>query len=197
MISHFFMVNKEIWEENYPSEVILKLWVICTDWQFIKNISTLSGNESRFTGSTWDWHGKLAPNIHAFWHGRKDFCFQKYACNYHENSSHFLETAAYSGNLATNSTMSSYDSWSKKTILFFFFALMAVVQCVPQFVDMIRTRSNLNPAPILEQFCDILEMVSSKFRTGLLSTRCFFICFFSSANSQNFEIDGPSLGTWA
>ena len=50
----------------------------------------------------------------------EDFCFQKYACNYHENSSHFLETAAYSGNLATNSTMSSYDSWSKKTILFFF-----------------------------------------------------------------------------
>ena len=105
-------------------------------------------------------------------------CFQKYACNYHENSSHFLETAAYSGNLATDSTMSSYDSWSKKTIFFFFFALMAVVQCVPQFVDMTRTRSNLNPAPILEQFCDILEMVSSKFRTGLLSTRCFFICFF-------------------
>lgn len=80
---------------------------------------------------------------------------------------------------------------------FFFFALMAVMQCVPQFVDMTRKRSNLNPAPILEQFCDILEMVSSKFRTGLLSTRCFLICFFSSANSQNFEIDGPSLGTWA
>lgn len=178
MISHFFMVNKEIWEENYPSGVILKLWVICTDWQLINSICTLSGNVSRFTGSAWDWHRKLAPNIHAFWHGRKDFCFQKYACNYHENSSHFLETAAYSGNLATDSTMSSYDSWSKKTIFFFFFALMAVVQCVPQFVDMTRTRSNLNPAPILEQFCDILEMVSSKFRTGLLSTRCFFICFF-------------------
>ena len=75
---------------------------------------------------------------------------------------------------------------------------MAAVQSVPQFVDMIRTRSNLNPAPILEQFCDILEMVSSKFRTGLLSIKYFFLCFFfPSANSQSFEIDGPSLGTWA
>lgn len=196
MISHFFMVNKEIWEENYPSKVILKLWVICTDWQFINNICTLSGNESRFTESAWDWHRKLAPNIHAFWHGRKDFCFQKYACNYHENSSHFLETAAYSGKLATDSTTSSYNSWSNWTTLFFF-ALMAAVQSVPQFVDMIKTRSNLNPAPILEQFCDILVMVSSKVRTGLLSTRYFSFVFFSSANSQNFEIDGPSLGTWA
>ena len=85
----------------------------------------------------------------------------------------------------------------RKQSFFFFFTLMAVVQCVPQFVDMTSTRSNLNPAPILEQFCDILEMVSSKLELVCCPPDVFLFVFFSAANSQNFEIDGPSLGTWA
>lgn len=178
MISHFFMVNKEIWEENYPSEVILKLWVICTDWQLINNMCTLSGNESRFTGSAWDWHRKLAPNIHAFWHGRKDFFSKnmRVTTTKIRHTSQKLQHTPEIWPLIRPWVLMTADQ--RKQSFFFFFTLMAVVQCVPQFVDMTRTRSNLNPAPILEQFCDILEMVSSKFRTGLLSTRCFFICFF-------------------